>query len=209
MFLLKLCKLLLFLLIFILIIAGCSTPISPTPTVTPTIIERTEIPSELLSFKTITEFKLWLWNNYNYLDDEYWSGYKDYPLTPAEWYMSCIRDANSYNRIIEKRPYIGDCEDYAGLAAYFLWRALGYDAYVGVIPNFSEPNISHMICFGFGSLGDFVVVNAPWVSTRYKSIEEYMHNVYPDKRVVDIMPIETYLEDLYAKGHHRYWDEEI
>lgn len=203
-------KALLFVLVFLFLVLSASCTNTDVLVPDKPQVERTEIPGEVFEvIQSVTDLKSFLWRNYNYTKDEDWSGYRDYPLTPAEWYMSCIRDANSYNRIIEKRPYIGDCEDYAGLAAYFLWRALGYDAYVGVIPNFSEPNISHMICFGFGSLGDFVVVNAPWVSTRYKSIEEYMHNVYPDKRVVDIMPIETYLEDLYAKGHHRYWDEEI
>ena len=173
-------------------------------------VEKAEIPGEVFeAIQSVTDLTSFLWRNYNYTKDENWSGYRDYPLTPAEWYMSRIRDAYSHDRIIDKPPYIGDCEDYGALAAYLLWRALAFEAYVAVIPDFSKPNVHHMICFGYGPSGEFVVVNAPWVSEKYKSIEEYMNKVYPGKRVVDIMPIEIYLEDLYAKGHHRYWDEEI
>ena len=203
-------KVLLFVLVFLFLVLFASCINSDVLIPDELHVEKAEIPGEVFeAIQSVTDLTSFLWRNYNYTKDENWSGYRDYPLTPAEWYMSRIRDVNYCNRIIEKRPYIGDCEDYAALAAYLLWRALGFEAYVAVIPDFTEPNIGHMICFGYGPRSEFVVVNAPWVSEKYKSIEEYMNKVYPGKRVVDIMPIEIYLEDLYAKGHHRYWDEEI
>lgn len=203
-------KALLFVLVFLFLVLSASCTNTDVLVPDKPQVERIEIPGEVFEvIQSVTDLKSFLWRNYNYTKDEYWSGSKEYPLTPAEWYMSRIRDVNHHNRIIEKRPYIGDCEDYGCLAAYLLWRALGFEAYVAVIPDFTKQNISHMICFGYSSTGEFVVVNAPWVSEKYKSIEEYMNKVYPGKRVVDIMPIEIYLEDLYAKGHHRYWDEEI
>ncbi len=188
-------------LFIITILAGCNIP-APVPLPTPTPIEKTEIPAYLFySISNITELKQWLQNNYNYIKDEDWSGYKDYPLTPAEFFMSEIL---IYGVPVQRTPITGDCEDYASLTAYLLWKVLDYDAYIAIIPEFSEPNISHMISFGKGPNGKFVVVNSPWISTQYSSIDEYMQTAYPDKRLGNITPIETYLEKLYSQGHHRY-----
>lgn len=202
----KLFKTLLFIsiLISIVLFASC---IEGTPPHPPPPIERTEIPSEIItSIRSVEHLSQWLWRNYNYAKDEDWSGYRDYPLTPAEFFMSRIRLTNGI--FIDKRINIGDCEDYAGLTAYLLWKALGYDAYIAVIPEFSQPNISHMIAYGYKD-GACVVVNAPWVTNRYKSIEAYMAKVYPDKKLTKQTPIEDYLTSLYLEVHHRYWNDEL
>lgn len=202
MFELKLCKTPLFLIIFFTLFIGCNLS-TPLPTPTPIEIEKTEIPSYILSTITnVAELKQWLWQNYNYTSDEIWSGYSDYPLTPAEFFMSEIL----INGVpVSKNTLIGDCEDYAALTAFLLWKALGYDAYVAIIPDFS-PNTNHMIAFGKGPNGELVVINSPWVSTKYSSIEKYMQSVYPDKQLINITPIDVYLDTLYLKGHHRYWN---
>lgn len=106
-------KILLFVFVFLILVlfASCINGDVLIPDRPST--ERTEIPIEVFeAIQSVADLKSFLWRNYNYTEDENWSGYKEYPLTPAEWYMSRIRDVNSYNRVIEKRPYIGDCEEY-------------------------------------------------------------------------------------------------
>lgn len=201
-------KLLLILLAFYFILfvfVGCVNETQPIPY--PTISIRYEIPPEIIfSIRSVEELKFWLWQNYNYVKDDTWSGIKDYPLTPAEVIMSRIKTTKG--TIVTKPPISGDCEDYASLTAFILWKAFNYDAYVAIIKNFG-PRTHHMIAYGYGPNGEFIVVNSPWVVTRFSSLEEYMKHAYPDKKIGMQKPIATYLEELYIKGHHKYWDEDI
>lgn len=106
-------KALLFVLVFLFLVLFASCTNTDVLIPDKPQVERTEIPGEVFEvIQSVTDLKAFLWRNYNYTKDENWSGGKEYQLTPAEWYMSRIRDVNYCNRVIEKRPYIGDCEEY-------------------------------------------------------------------------------------------------
>jgi len=201
---LKLCKTLLFLIIFFTLFIGCNLS-TPLPTPTPIEIEKTEIPSYILSTITnVAELKQWLWQNYNYTSDEIWSGYSDYPLTPAEFFMSEIL----INGVpVSKNTLIGDCEDYAGLAAYLLWKCFDCQSYIAIITL--TPYLARAIAYGISPDGNCIVVNAPLVNIQYATINDYLSDYYSGKKISLLFKLENYLNSLYLQGHHQYWDEEI
>lgn len=200
-------KLLLILLAFCFILfvfVGCVNETQPIPY--PTISIRYEIPPEIIfSIRSVEELKFWLWQNYNYVKDDTWSGIKDYPLTPAEFFRDEIQLTNG--AIVSKLPRSGDCEDYASLTAYLL-QQLGYKAYIVVIPDCYTKGIAHAISYGIKN-NEFVAIDSPWVITKYSSFDEYMEKSHPNKTVSTHTTINVYLDYLYITGHHKYWDEEI
>lgn len=201
-------KILLLTLIFYCLISflvGCTNNLEPIPTVIPSPEIRYEIPIEVLRINSIKELATWLWQNYHYAKDETWSGLKNYPLTPAEFFRSEIKLTNG--TIVTKLPRTADCEDYAALTAYLL-QHLEYDAYVAIIPDYSQIGIAHMISYGVKD-NECVVINSPFINNRYSSINEYMEKVHPDKTISIQMSIDNYLDYLYVTGHHKYWDEDI
>ena len=119
--------------------------------------------------------------------------------------MSKIKCFRCHNHTITKPRYSGDCNTVNPLNAYLLSK-IGYDAYLAIIPNFSG-DIAHMFSYGVKD-GKCIVFNNFWLYTQFSSPEEWIRKVYPDKTIREKIPINKWLNDLYAKGHHRYWDEE-
>lgn len=194
--------------LFLLVLnaVGCMKNPKPDPTPTPEP-QRTEVPQEILSIMTSPEAIVrWGKQNYNMSSDEAWSGHADYPLTPAEFFMRKIKCFRCYNHIITKPPYVGDCNTVNPLNAYFLSK-IGWDAYVAIIPNFSQ-DIAHMFCFALKD-GKCIVINNIWLYTNFSTPEAWIASVYPGKTIRDKIPIQTWLDSLYSKGHHQYYDEVV
>lgn len=198
----KIPKFFLFSIILLILLSGCIN--SPVPIPTPPST-RSEIPTNVLySIHSIKDLQQWIWDNYNYVKDEDWTGYRDYYLTPAEMFMSRIKIGN---RIVEKPVLIGDCEDYAGLAAYLLWKCFDCQSYIAIITL--TPYLAHAIAYGISPDGNCIVVNAPLVNIQYATINDYLSDYYPGKKISRLFKLENYLNSLYLQGHHQYWDEEI
>lgn len=117
----KLVKVLLFVFVFLFLVFFASCINGDVLIPDRPLTEKTEIPAEVFeAIRSVADLKAFLWQNYNYTRDEIWSGYRDYPLTPAEFFMSEIL----INGVpVSKNTLIGDCEDYAALTAFLLWKA--------------------------------------------------------------------------------------
>lgn len=198
----KLFKLLLAIII-VAIIAGCS-PIPPLPPPAPP--EPTEIPIELLSFPSLDWFASWLRNNYHWTSDKVTTdgNYSNYYFTPAEIVMPVVRLVNG--EIVEKIPLQDDCDGWSTLTAFILWKNFGYEAYVVSVSN---GKVAHMLSYGYGPNGEFVMIDTPWIYTKYNSLEEFFDNRYVGYRIRSQREISEFLEELYSEGHHRYYTEEV
>lgn len=190
-------------IIGVIYIAGCKKK-EDTPTPTP---ERSEVPPDILALMTSPEAIVrWGKQYYNISSDSAWSGHTDYPLTPAEFFMNKINCVRCYNHIITKPQYVGDCNTVNPLNAYFLSK-LRWDAYVGVIPEFL-PGVSHMFCFALKD-NKCIIINNIWLYTNFTTPEAWLATMYPGKTIRDKIPIQVWLDSLYTRGHHRYYDEVV
>jgi hypothetical protein len=184
---------------------GCTPKPEPKPTPTP---ERNEVPPEILALMISPEaISQWGKKNFALNKDESWSGHKDYPQTPAEFYMNRMKCVHCLNHIIKDKPvYSGDCNTVNPLNAYFLSK-LGYESYVGVIDKFS-PGVDHAIAYGFKE-GKMVLFNNANLYTNFNSPDDWLTWKYPGLKFQGKERIESWLNRLYSQGHHKYFDEVV
>ena len=161
---------------------------------------RTEIPPKLLSFNTLEEFEVWLQDNYCWVSDKNTTGFfAQYYFTPAEMVMAEIPDVNHPGNIIEKQPFHGDCDDFAIFTAYLL-DYLGYESYYVAISN---GLVGHAIAYA--EKDDDVAIFDLWhYKEGYISLEDYIARKYPNHTIRRKIPINDFLEQLFAEGHIKY-----
>lgn len=189
------------LFLLILLTVGCIPSPEPKPTPEP---ERTEVPQEILALMTSPEaISQWGKRNFALNKDDTWSGHKDYPQTPAEFFMPTIKCVKCINHIIKDKPiYSGDCNTVNAINAYFLAK-LGYEAYVAIIDEFS-PGVDHMISYGYKA-NKMVLFNNANLYTNFNNPDDWLKWKYPNLKFQSKERIESWLDRLYAQGHHRYY----
>jgi hypothetical protein len=193
------------LFLLILYAVGCVPKPVPIPTPTP---ERPEIPPDVLALMTSPEtIAQWGRRNYALNSDISWSSHKDYPQTPAEFFMNRMKCVYCLNHIIKDKPiYSGDCNTVNPLNAYFLSK-LGYESYVAIIDQFS-PGVDHAIAFGFKD-GKMILFNNANLYTNFSNPDDWLAWKYPGLKFQSKERIESWLNRLYSQGHHRYYDEDV
>lgn len=194
-------KLLLFVILFIFSLIGCnqySTQPTPEPTSTPTYIQDyIKIPTWIIEPKDI---EIWLkQSNARYISDKFLTEYSNYYFTPAEMVMTEIPDVNNLERTIKKQPFHGDCDDWAIFTAYLL-DYLGYESYYVAISN---GLVGHAIAYA--EKDDDVAIFDLWhYKEGYISLEDYIARKYPNHTIRKKIPINEFLEQLFAEGHIKY-----
>lgn len=189
----------------IIYLSGCTPKPEPEPTPEP---ERTEVPQEILALMTSPEaISQWGKRNFALNKDESWSGHKDYPQTPAEFFMSRMKCIYCANHTIKDKPiYSGDCNSVNPLNAYFLSK-LGYESYIAIIDQFS-PSVDHAIAYGFKN-EKMVLFNNANLYTNFSNPDDWLAWKYPGMKFQSKERIESWLNRLYSQGHHRYYDEDV
>lgn len=144
--------------------------------------------------------ELWLkTEGAQYSSDEFLTGYRNYYFTPAEMVMAEIPDVNHPGNIIEKQPFHGDCDDFAIFTAYLL-DYLGYESYYVAISN---GLVGHAIAYA--EKDDDVAIFDLWhYKEGYISLEDYIARKYPNHTIRKKIPINEFLEQLFAEGHIKY-----
>ena len=113
--------------------------------------------------------------------------------------MTEISDVNNLKRTIKKYPFTGDCDDWAIFTAYLL-NYLGYESYYVAISN---KETAHAIAYA--EKDDDVAIFDLWhYKEGYSSLEDYIAKKYPNHTVRKQIPINEFLDQLFAEGHIKY-----
>lgn len=189
------------LVLMIFYASGCKKEDDPKPTPPPV---KHEVPPEIEALMTSPEeISRWGKRNFALNSDSSWSNHLDYPLSPAEFFMPTIKCVKCTNHIIKDKPlYSGDCNTVNVINAYFLAK-LGYEAYVAIIDEFS-PSVDHMISYGYKD-NKLVLFNNANLYTNFNSPDDWLKWKYPNLKFQSKERIESWLDRLYAQGHHRYY----
>jgi hypothetical protein len=124
------------------------------------------------------------------------TGYKDYPMTPAEFMMTEIPDLKSGGTMV-KEPMAGDCEDWAAFIGYVTWAKFGWPTQFVVIAD-TKSDIAHALIVAKDGEKEIIM---DYVRQHYANLEEYMKYQWSNWVVCFRVNIQTYLETLYRKGH--------
>jgi len=137
--------------------------------------------------------------------DEDVTGYIEYYFTPAELLMSAIPDVNLPGRWIKKKPWVGDCDDFAIFTAYVMEEKLGYQAWYIEIQMMQ---MAHAISCAQDQGGLWHCFSLWVYYGPFSSMEDFLQRKFPGWRVRKRMRIDDFLNILFSQGHVRVFQSD-
>ena len=192
-------KLLPLLVVLLVLFPSCvaSKPEPPQPE--PSQQSYIPIPEWITTAKDIETWLISEGVRYGWDDDV--TGYIEYYFTPAELLMSIIPDVNLPGRWIKKKPWVGDCDDFAIFTAYVLEEKLGYQAWYIEIQTMQ---MAHAISCAQDQGGLWHCFSLWVYYGPFSSIEDFLQRKFPGWRVRKRLRIGDFLGALFRQGHVQY-----